>query len=53
MIENTAYSYDLPNVAVVLPGRIARLDAEMRMDSLTLKGIFVRYISHEIRYYIH
>eukprot|EP01036_Dinobryon_divergens_P040298 gene40298-53267_t len=33
----------------VLPGRVARLDAEMRMEDLTLKGIFVRFISHEIR----
>ena len=35
---------------LVLPGRVARLDAEMRMEDLTLKGIFVRFISHEIRY---
>jgi hypothetical protein len=34
----------------VLPGRVARLEAELRMENLTLKGFFVRYISHEIRY---
>ena len=38
-------------MVLVLPGRVARLDAEMRMEDLTLKGIFVRFISHEIRYY--
>ena len=37
-------------LVIVLPGRVARLDAEVRMESLILKGIFVRYISHEIRY---
>ena len=39
-------------IVLVLPGRIARIDAEMRMEDLTLKGIFVRFISHEIRYCI-
>ena len=40
----------LCDAVLVLPGRVARLDAELRMENLTLKGIFVRYISHEIRY---
>ena len=26
------------------------MDAEMRMEDLILKGIFVRFISHELRY---
>jgi len=34
----------------VLPGRLIRLDAMINMEILTMKQMFVRYISHEIRY---
>jgi len=33
----------------VLPGRIARVNAVLSMEMLSLKQVFVRYVSHEIR----
>jgi len=34
----------------VLPGRIARMNAALSLQMLSLKQVFVRYVSHEIRY---
>ena len=41
--------FERHGIALVLPGRMARLDAELRMEDLILKGLFVRFISHELR----
>eukprot|EP01035_Chromulina_nebulosa_P032824 gene32824-biopygen21207 len=36
-------------VIIVVPGRTARMIAALNMSMLSLKQIFVRYVSHEIR----
>ena len=39
-----------PALYVVVPGRTARMIAQLNMSLLNLKQIFVRYVSHEIRF---
>jgi len=34
---------------IVLPGRIIRMNANISLEVLALKRLFVRYVSHEIR----
>jgi len=36
-------------IVTVLPGRIARMNAVVSSEMLSLKQVFVRYVSHEIR----
>mmetsp|Transcript_7422 Transcript_7422/g.11064 ORF Transcript_7422/g.11064 Transcript_7422/m.11064 type:complete len:551 (-) Transcript_7422:274-1926(-) len=36
-------------IITVLPGRIARMNAVVSSEMLSLKQVFVRYVSHEIR----
>ena len=36
-------------MVTILPGRLARLRAEEGQETLSLKRVFVRYVSHEIR----
>lgn len=43
------YQCTSPLIAV-LPGRIIRIYAAVNLDMLALKQIFVRYVSHEIRW---
>ena len=47
----TPFPFILPSVVfgLVVPGRTARVIAELNMSLLNLKQIFVRYVSHEIR----
>jgi len=48
------YLIKLSNItSIVIPGRIVRMLAVNNMKSLNLKQVFVRHVSHEIRYYYH
>jgi hypothetical protein len=47
----TPFPFILPSIVfgLVVPGRTARMIAELNMSLLNLKQIFVRYESHQIR----
>jgi len=51
-LELYMYGFEFNIQFLVLPGRIVRIKVILTSEMLLLKQIFVRYVSHEIRYYI-